>query len=440
MGSDRPPAIEAGELDGLTILQRHAERLSRILEITQQLTSTLDLEPLLKQIIEAAAELTETEAGSIMLYDEKMAELRFAATTGAQAAELAHIRVPIEGSVAGAIFKSGCPMVVNNADQDPRHYDLVDQAINFQTRAILGVPLSIKDRCIGVLEAINKRGNAPFTEEDIQVLSMLAAQAAIHNAQLVNALQKAYQKLNELDRLKSDFIAIASHELRTPLGLILGYASLLKDEAGGPAAKKLDVVMQSALRLRGLIEDMVNLRYIETGQADLNLQVFSIQDLIESVCKDCRKLAAAKGQKALLKLPAEPLQVKADPTKVALVLNNLISNAIKFTPQGGRIIVSAEQHSGEVWVSVTDSGIGIPPDQLDRIFERFYQIEPHLTRHHGGMGLGLSIAKGMVELHGGRIWAESVVNRGSRFTFTLPIGGPPDQSGAGPSNNRSKMP
>jgi signal transduction histidine kinase len=206
--------------------------------------------------------------------------------------------------------------------------------------------------------------------------------------------------------------------------LILGYASLLKDETGGAAAKKAEMVVQSALRLRGLIEDMVNLRHVESRQADLNLEVFSIRDLIETVCADCRSLAAAKGQIALLNLPPEPLQVKADPAKITLVLNNLLTNAIKFTPNGGRIAVSVEPHDDEIWIAVADSGIGIPPADLERIFERFYQVEPHLTRHQGGMGLGLPIAKGMVELHGGRIWVESVERKGSRFTFTLPVSGP----------------
>ena len=416
-----------GELRAsVTDLQRQAQQLSRILEISQQLTSTLDLELLFQEIIGAAAELTRTEAASIMLSDEKAGELRFAAATSSNAEELARLRVPIDNSIAGSIFKSGRPMLITEADKDPRHYDRIDQAIDFETRTILGVPLSLKDRNIGVLEVINKRGDAVFSEEDTQVLSTLAAQAAIaiQNAQFISALQKAYKKLNELDKLKSDFIAIASHELRTPLGLILGYASMLKDEAGGDAAQKLDVVVQSALRLRGLIEDMVNVSHVESGQVELRLESFCLQDLVRTACAECDSLASAKNQLVLLNLPAERLQVNADRAKMTIVLNNLLSNAIKFTPSGGRVLVSAEPHNGEVWVSVADSGIGIPLADLERIFEQFYQVEPHLTRRQGGMGLGLPIAKGIVELHGGRIWAESVQGRGSRFTFSLPAGGP----------------
>jgi signal transduction histidine kinase len=314
-------------------------------------------------------------------------------------------------------------MLITEADQDPRHYDGIGKAIDFHTRTILGVPLSIKNRSIGVLEALNKHKDAPFTDEDTQVLCTLAAQAAvaIQNAQMVGALQKAYKKLGELDKLKSDFIAVASHELRTPLALVLGYATMLKEDVNAAEAQKLDVVVQSALHLRELIEDMVNLRHLEVGETAPQRSTVKLQELIWNVCSDCDSLATAKGQKISFQLPSAPLNVSADRTQLTIVLNNLLTNAIKFTPNDGRISVQAESRNNEVRVSVIDSGIGVPAADLERIFERFYQVEPHLTRRHGGMGLGLAIAKELVELHGGRIWAESVEGKGSRFTFTLPM-------------------
>jgi len=429
------PLTESGRLRrSVSILERRTQQLTRILEINQQLTSTLELEPLLQQIIRAAAELTDTEGASIMLYDEKAAELRFAAVTGKNAEELAKMRVPVEGSIAGTIWKAGQPMLITEADKDPRHYEGTDQAIQYQTRSILGVPLSIKDYRIGVLEAINKHGDALFSEEDTRLLNTLAAQAAvaIQNARLVGELQRAYQKLNQLDSLKSDFISLASHELRTPLSLILGYAAMLKDDASGPAAEQLEVVLQAALRLRGLIDEMVNLRHLDTGERVIQVATFAIQDLVKTVCAECESIAMAKSQAISINAPAAPLLVNADRAQVAIVLNNLLTNAIKFTPQGGKIAVSAEPRNNEAWIAVADNGIGISPGDLERIFERFYQVEPHLSRRHGGMGLGLSIAKGLVEMHGGRIWAESVKGRGSRFTFTLPTGKLNANRGTGP--------
>jgi signal transduction histidine kinase len=421
------PAPDSSKLlQNFSALQRQSKRLARILEISQQLTSTLELEPLLQQIIQSAAELTDTESASIMLYDEKAEELRFSAVTGSKSDQLPKLRVPIEGSIAGAIWKSGEPLIIPDVEQDPRHYQRTDQTIQFRTRNLLGVPLSIKDHRIGVLEAINKRGDAPFTDEDTQVLGALAAQAAIaiQNAQLVGALQQAYQKLNQLDKIKNDFIAIASHELRTPLGLILGYATMLKDDASGPAAKQLEVVLNAALRLRGLIDEMVNLRHLDTGELKLELGVFPIQDVVKAVCAENERLATAKSQTVTQNLPADPLLIRADRARVIIVLTNLINNAIRFTPDGGKISIGAQTRNDQVWVTVTDNGIGIPAGDLERIFERFYQVEPHMSRHHGGLGLGLAIAKGMVEALDGRIWAESVLGKGSRFTFTLDRGEP----------------
>jgi signal transduction histidine kinase len=424
---EKKPLTESGKLRlSVTQLQRQTQQLSLILELSQRLTSTLELQPLLQEIIRAATELTDTEAASIMLYDEKECELRFAAITNTAQDQLTVMRVPIEGSVAGAIWKTGQPMVVADADRDPLHYDGTDQATRFQTRSILGVPLTYKDHNIGVLEALNKCGDQPFTDEDMRLLSALASQAAvaIQNAQLVGALQQTYQKLNQLDTLKSDFIAIASHELRTPLSLILGYASMLKDTTSGQTAEQMEVVVQAALRLRGLIEEMVNLSHLDAGETVLELAAFPIQDLVFTVGAEVDSLATAKGQTISLRVPPDPLLVHADRSQITIVLNNLLTNAIRFTGPSGRIAVSAELHGSEVWIAVTDSGIGIPATDLERIFEPFYQVEPHMNRRHGGLGLGLSIAKGLVELHGGRIWAESVLGKGSRFIFTLPVSSP----------------
>jgi signal transduction histidine kinase len=303
----------------------------------------------------------------------------------------------------------------------------VDKQLEFHSRVILGVPLMIRERAIGVLEALNKVDNSEFTEEDGRVLMTLAAQAAvaIENARLVNALQRAYEQLNRVDQIKSDFIAIASHELRTPLGLILGYAAMLREDLKNPeTTEQLDVVMNSALRLRDLIDDMVNVQHIAEGKAKLVLTEFAVQEVVQAAVTAVGELYTTKHQDILVNVPPEPLRLKADREKITLVLNNLLTNAIKFTEPRGRILVTAVQKNGDVCIHVADTGIGIPAGELDRIFDRFYQVEPHLTRQHGGLGLGLAIAKGMIDLHGGKIWVESVEGKGSRFSFSVPMAGP----------------
>ncbi len=422
------PLPQTGDLRrSFTLLRRQADRLQRILEISQILTSTYNLDELLQIILASATELTKTETASIMLLDENGTELRFAATTSNDRDKLMALRVPVESSLAGTILLSGEPMVFDNVQQDPRHFAGVDKQIAFESRSILGVPLLVRDRPVGVLEALNKLDSSPFSEEDGQVLMTLAAQAAvaIENARLITALQKAYEQLNRVDQIKSDFIAIASHELRTPLGLILGYAAMLKEDLKNPdTAQQLDMVMSSALRLRDLIDDMVNVQHIEEGKAKLVLSEFSLQEVVQRVVEAVNELYTAKEQELLVNLPPQTLSVIADRDKIMLVLNNLLTNAIKFTEARGRIMVTAEQKNGEVQVHVADTGIGIPAREVNRIFDRFYQVEPHLTRTHGGLGLGLAIAKGMIELHGGKIWVESVEGLGSRFSFSVPLNGP----------------
>jgi signal transduction histidine kinase len=173
--------------------------------------------------------------------------------------------------------------------------------------------------------------------------------------------------------------------------------------------------------LKGLIEDMVNLSNLEAGSAELDVSEFSLQELIAERIASQQHFASTKALAILQSLPQSVVRVSADREKIGIVVNNLLNNAIKYTPSGGRIQVTVRPQTGMVAISVTDTGIGIPEAELTRIFERFYQVESHLTRVQGGMGLGLSIARGMVELHGGHIWAESVEGRGSRFTFTLPV-------------------
>ena len=405
------------------VLERRVAALERILKISQILISTLQLEPLLQTITQAATELTDTEASSIMLVDKNTGELRFEAVSGSKREEVKRVTVPLEGSIAGWIVREGKPLIISDVRQDPRFYAQVDETTDFETRSILGVPLQVRGKVIGVLEALNKTGDGIVTQDDMHTLSTLAAHAAIaiENARLVTDIQKAYEELSELDRLKSDFVAIVSHELQTPLTVILGYASFLKEEATGAASEQLDAVMRSALRLRSLIDDVINLRHIETGEAELELEHLSLNELVTAIMTEFASLAEARKQSVSIELASQPPMVEADRQKLHLVLANLLSNAIKFTPEGGRIQVEVETRGNEVWVSVRDTGIGIPPRKQERIFDRFYQVEPSLTRRFGGMGLGLSIAKGMVELHGGRIWVESVEGMGSSFTFALPL-------------------
>jgi signal transduction histidine kinase len=409
----------------LAHLEERIAVLERMVEVNQTITSTLDLNHLLGIIAQVAAELTRTESASILLLDKNTGELYFLTVTGDEEDEVKRVKVPLEGSIAGWIFTHNEPLIIHDPQKDPRHYQAVQKKTGFLIHSLMGAPLNFGGETIGVIEVINRSAKEAFTEQDLQTLMALAAQAAIaiQNAELLSKLKRAYDELAEMDQVKSDFVAIASHELRTPLNVILGYATFLKDDLGGDASQQLEIVLRSAMRLRSLIDDMVNLRHLDTGEAreQLELEEFALPQLIADVMQEFSGMAEAKRLRVGVSQPDQPVKIVADRQKIYLVLANLFSNAIKFTGAGGRVQVAIQVHNSEVRVSVRDTGIGIPADKLTRVFDRFYQVEDSLTRHYGGMGLGLSIAKGMVELHGGRIWAESVENMGSSFTFALPL-------------------
>lgn len=398
--------------------------LARVVDVSLRLNSTLDLRRLLQYIIAEAAEILDSEAASLLLFDDVKRELRFAAATGSKPDELARIPVPLDASIAGDVYLNRKTIIQNDVSSDPRHFDEVGEEVEFETRSLLAVPMFSKDRVIGVLEAVNKRGGGQFGEVDGRVLQLLASQAAvaIENARLVEALQKAYDELGKLDKMKSDFIAIASHELRTPLGVILGYASFLREESEGEAGEYARIVLDSAVHMRKLIEDLTNLRFLELGDMTITPGKLDIRDLLQEARTDMVALADAKSQELIIEIPDSPLVVDADRSKILIVLTNLLTNAIRFTPEKGHVKVIAFTRGNEVWVQVSDDGEGIAPNEIDNIFKQFYQVEDHLVRKRGGLGLGLSIVRGTVKIHGGRVWAESDGRgKGSTFTFTLPV-------------------
>jgi len=406
---------------GLAEVQRKLDALNRLVDVTLVMNSTLQLQPLLAAIMTAATEITDSEAASILLVDRHTHELRFAASTGSDTEHLMGIIVPMDGSIAGAIIREGKATIIDDVSHDPRHFRQVDQKIDFQTESILGVPMRIKDKLVGVIEVLNKQ-QGRFDDDDLLHITVLASQAAvaIENAQLVSALRKANDELSKLDKLKTDFIAIASHELRTPLSVILGYATFLHEEAEGEASEHAQMVLQSAMHLRNLIEDMTNLRYVQTSDGEIVVTDCALDEILTQACADVQSVSNAKEQKFVVTLPPRPVLVRADKLKAELAVTNVLNNAVKFTPYHGEITVSIEERGAEIWVRVSDTGDGLADDQLERIFDQFYQVEDHLTRRTGGMGLGLSIARGVIQQQGGRLWAESPgPNQGSTFTFAF---------------------
>jgi signal transduction histidine kinase len=399
-------------------------RLEYLLDATRNLRNALDLEAYLQLVAEAAAELTDSEASSMLVADESSQSLHFVAAPPIQWNVMKSLDVPMEGSIAGRVFTTGSPEIVSATRRDKKHFKNIDSMTGFETRSMAAVPIIFKGEKIGVFEVINHRDNADYTEEDVALLEILAAEAAVllYNDRLEKQVQKGHAEIAQLDRMKSDFTAIASHELRTPLGLILGHATFLREMVDAQYVDQVDTIIRAASKLKEIIEDLSNVDNFQTGMATLRNRMFSVNRLILELIDSYQE--EAKGKKITIRTnlhQTTELVIDGDVEKISIAVSNLLKNAIMFTNEGGHVFVQVEQVPGYVKISVIDDGIGIPAADLSRIFERFYQVESHLTRKHGGMGLGLSVSKVMVEMHGGRIWAESQDGKGSTFTILLPL-------------------
>jgi signal transduction histidine kinase len=397
--------------------------LDRLLEVIRLLGTSSNLETFLDTLISAAVELTGCEVASILEVDEDGDQLRFTAAPWFHRDLLKGVKVPLNNSLAGWVFQNGQALVIADVTKDPRHFKGVDLAARFTTRSMMAVPIIYHEQKFGVLEVVNKSGQANYTEQDQLILETLASQAAmaIQNLHLGNKIKLSQDQITQLDRMKSTFIGIASHELRTPLGLILGYATFLREVIQPDYRPQLDIIHRNAMRLKEIIDNLANMDNLQRGVASVRSHQVSITRLIEEVVDSFQQEANHKRLTLRFDPPSNDLTVEGDSPKISIALSNVVNNAITFTNPGGHINVIAESIPGHVKVSVIDDGIGIPADDLPHIFERFYQVESHLTRKHGGMGLGLSVSKVMVEMHGGRIWAESVEGKGSNFTFLLPL-------------------
>ncbi|MCD6385092.1 HAMP domain-containing histidine kinase [Candidatus Sumerlaeota bacterium] len=326
--------------------------------------------------------------------------------------------------IAGWVAEHGEPLILQgDLKEDPRFAEAVRRS---EISSAISVPLFFRGTVIGVLNLAKGPGASPFTESDVEFTSVLAGQAAaaIENARMFERIQKAYQQLAELDYLKSEFISIAAHELRTPLAIILAYSTLMKEEATEAIQEHLDIVVDAAMQLKSVIENMVDLSHLESGELELQPQPVRFSEIVELVLEGIRPLAEEKEHTISTEIPPDLPTIVADKQKLCVILSNLLSNAIKFTETGGQISIRAEVDGDALLVAVTDNGIGIPEKEQERIFDRFYQVESSLRREHKGIGLGLSIAKGMVELHGGTIWVESQPGSGSTFYFRIPLRSP----------------
>jgi signal transduction histidine kinase len=385
------------------------KRLERLMEIGQVLSSTLEIRKLLRRIIEAACELTDTEAASVMLFDPRTNELRFEATTNIPEGQFEAIAVPLEGSIAGWIFNTAEPLIVPDTRQDPRWHQNVDDTVAFVTRSILGVPMIARDKKIGVIEAINKR-RGTFTDDDVTTLKWLCTQAAIA---IVNA------RLFE----QSDMVAAMVHDLRTPLNALMASSHLLLHPSLPDASRHAIVKTMQAetQRLSHMTTEFLDFAKLESGRMTFTLEPFNLVDLAHE-CLSVVQMQAHERDIALTLRAADQFipSIESDYGKVKQVLLNLLTNAIKYNRPAGNVTVMLDVEEAKQTIKVVDTGPGIPPEAMGRMFEKFYRV-PGSEKQAAGTGLGLAIAKLMIETLGGELGVESTVGVGSAFYFRLPL-------------------
>jgi signal transduction histidine kinase len=386
-------------------------RYERIVEISQQLTSTLDHAALLRRIISAATELTDCEEASILLLDPTTGELRFEQASNMSSTDFDGFVIPIEGSIAGWVVTHGEARVIEDVTQEPSFFPNVDEALEFRTRNLLAVPMRAHQKVIGCLEAVNKRNGERFNGDDIRLLSILAGQAAIaiENARLFQ---------------QKDFMSEMVHELRTPLAALkTSIALLLRPDL--PENRKGDIIftLQSETdRLIRLTTDYLDLARLESGRAKIDIVRLNMRDLLVE-CLDIVAPQAAE-RHIVVELHADDIEAAGDRGKLKQVILNLLTNAIKYNREGGRITASISQISrrdGELClVTITDTGYGISKENQKQMFQKFYRAAD-TSGFTQGTGLGLAVAKRIIESHGGAIWLESEINVGSSFYVTLPL-------------------
>ncbi len=400
-------------------LRRENARLNALVplfELNKTLISNVDPDELAGQVLQTTCHELDADRGVLMLCDRHH-HLRLSANIG-----LDEKLVP-EPLIKELLDQRA--QVIFDAKQQPPAGQKNAQELT-QTLGVTNLlfnPLLAMDQPVGALILAKSEADATFAAGDSELLSVLCGQAAValQNARLFDDIQRAYHELQKVDHIKSEFINIAAHELRTPLAILLGHAGLLADEIKDEGHKKrMQIIVRNALRLRELITALLDMRLLQTGEQQLDITAFDVGELIEDVLQDLEPTATEKALKIEVKTPPNLPPVRSDRQKIHMALGNLVQNAIKFTPHEGRIGVEARDQGKEIWISVWDTGIGIPEQEFENIFRAFYQVEDSLTREHEGIGLGLSITQGLVQACGGRIWVESHLNQGSRFTFTLP--------------------
>ncbi|GAB4475915.1 MAG: hypothetical protein Kow00124_17510 [Anaerolineae bacterium] len=420
-------AVKIRNAELLEEAQRRAAELGFLFNMTRAAVTTTDIDRALTNVVDIIQrELSGAE--SVVVYLADLPELlvpHAAVGYGREAVAGQQVVAWGEGLV-GQVAQSGQALVIADAHEPP--YEIDGGA---RTRSALLVPLATRGETVGVL-AVESTRTGVFGERELQLLQAASGTltAIVQNARLLDAINQAYEELQELDKLKSQFLANMSHELRTPLNSIIGFSRVILKGIDGELTdlqrQDLTTIYNSGTHLLRLINEILDMSKIEAGKMEIQPEFIDLTEIIAETMRTAEGLVQDKPIELIVEVPDDLPQIYGDPVRVRQVLLNLVSNAAKFTYEG-HIRVRAVYHEFDsmielpcVQVDVEDTGIGIAPEDMGKLFEAFRQVDGSPTRQAGGTGLGLPIAREFVEMHGGRMWVDSEVGVGSTFSFTIP--------------------
>ena len=413
-----------------------SRELSALLTVSRALATAADLQSLCTTTVEALVNVFEpADAGILSLWGEREQALAVQAAIGYDPAILRRSRFRKSEGISGKVFADSeprlfpTPQAVAAAREDihPENMVHMEKAAGgvVHPRSALGVPLMLGDETSGVLLLEQWQPGPAFTEADIPLLQALASLVALaaDRMRLLAEVERTRAVAKD-DHLKSELLSALAHEMRTPLASIKGYSTaLLMEEIQWEPAKQaefLRIIDEETDKLEGIIGDLLESSMIEAGRLEIKPEPLLLPRLARGIVDDV--LHYTDKHRFVVSFPPHFPIVDADPRRIHQVLRNLLENAVKYSPHGGLVVVRGEVGQGEVIISVADQGVGIAPENLNRLFERFFRAR-ELEEHVAGSGLGLPIAQAIVQSHGGRIWAESKLGKGSTFYFTLPLGG-----------------
>ncbi|HEY2989742.1 MAG TPA: GAF domain-containing sensor histidine kinase [Candidatus Binatia bacterium] len=394
--------------------------------IAEFMGTSMSLEEVVTTAMRFASAIMGADGSSILLFDRENGRLNFFVAVGEKASQLKNITLAKGEGIAGFVAETGLPMVVSDVSRERRFSKRVDQATGFKTRSVACVPLKVRGELKGVIEVVSKKAGT-FGDKELDMLTAIAGPVAImiDNAKLIDEVKTLHDKLGEATRLKAEFLATMTHELRTPINIVIGNLDLLLGgflgETNERQRKCLETALRNSSEALNLVSSLLDLSRFEAGQFVIRVEEFRLEEIWTELELLFRIGLSGKAVELSWEIDGALPPLKTDRMKVKEILSNIVFNAVKYTDRGHiRVTASRVARGEEIAIEIRDTGVGIPQESLPFIFEPFRQVEGTVARSLGGVGLGLAIAKRLLNLLHGKVEVESEIDKGTTFRITMP--------------------